>query len=88
MLRISETELSGDATLLRLEGQLIGQWVSEFQIACERLLTDGRKLTLDLAEVSFVERNAMPLFVYLASHRVSFVNYSPFLAEQLKGIIQ
>ena len=84
MLRISEDESSGEAVSLRIEGQATGRWVAEIRKACEPFLGNGRRLVLDLAGVSFADREAVGLFLEFMSRGVALVNCSPLLTEQLK----
>jgi len=84
MLRITEETLNGKTARVRLEGQVVGPYVMEVRRFCERLLETGRSLSLDMGDVSFVDRNGVTLFKAFASRNVSFVNCSPFLTEQLK----
>jgi ABC-type transporter Mla MlaB component len=84
MLRISENGLSDEYMVLRLEGQMTGQGVIEVQKVCERCLASGRKLTLDLVGVLFVDRSGIALLQDLIRRQVTVANCSPFLTEQLK----
>ena len=84
MLRISENGSSDETTTLRLEGQMIGQGVAEAQKVCEQFLATGCKLTLDLAEMLFVDRSGIALLQDLIRRQVTLANCSPFLKEQLK----
>jgi ABC-type transporter Mla MlaB component len=86
MLRISETRNAEDAVTLRLEGRVAGLWVAELQQSCGRVLAQGRRLTLDLEEVTFIERAALALFRELQQQRVALVNGSAFIREQLRGV--
>jgi len=56
MLRISINESEGNVVTLRLEGQIAGAWISELKEACERMLTAGYKVTLDLGDVGQVDK--------------------------------
>ena len=85
MLKISGLELKDHAPTLRLEGQVIGPWVEELRGVCERLLAQGQPLTLDLAGVSFLDRDGITLLRGLAARHVALINRSPFVAEQLRG---
>ncbi|MBI4013281.1 MAG: hypothetical protein HY359_13265 [Candidatus Rokubacteria bacterium] len=85
VLRITVADAAGRPVTLRLEGQLIGPWVAELRRACQEVLHRGRALTLDLADVSFLDADAIELVRTLASHRVAVTNCSPFVAEQLRG---
>lgn len=78
-------ETADPPVTLRLEGQLIGPWVGELRRACQALLHEGRSVTLDLADVSFLDAEAIDLLRALASHRVAVTHCSPFVAEQLRG---
>jgi ABC-type transporter Mla MlaB component len=69
---------------LLLEGQLIGEAVDELNSSCEQALANGRRLILDLAGVSFIDRKGVALFHRLATRNVSTVNCSGFAAELLK----
>lgn len=86
MIRITENGSSDEMTSLQLEGQMIGQGVVEVQNICGQWLALDRKLTLDLANVLFVDRNGIALLQDLMRRQVALVNCSPFLTEQLKGI--
>src|SRR5262245_46943562 len=79
MLRISENGSSDGVTSLRLEGQVIGQSVVEVQKVCEQCLAAGRKLTLDLTDVSFVDRCGIALLQGLTRREVTLANCSPLL---------
>jgi ABC-type transporter Mla MlaB component len=87
MLRISESNSSEKAATLRLEGQMIGQWVGAVEKVCEQYLASDRKLTLDLAEVLFVDRSGIVLLQELMRRGVRLAFCSPFLTEQLKEVI-
>jgi hypothetical protein len=56
MLRISINESEANVVTLRLEGQIVGAWISELGGACERMLAADRKVTLDLGDVGQVDK--------------------------------
>ena len=85
MLRISETSNKGEETVLRLEGEIVGPWVEVAKEACEPLLGDGLPLTLDLSDVSHVDRQGLALLRELMDARVRLINGSPYLTERLKA---
>jgi ABC-type transporter Mla MlaB component len=85
MLRITDGNLSNEAATLHLEGEVMGPWVLELRRSCERWLASGHSLILDLAEVSFIDRNGIALFQELMSRQVKLINCSPFLIEQFKA---
>ncbi len=85
MLRITEDQSTTGATALRLEGQLIGPWVTELRRVCQKPLNKGQELKLDLGEVSFVDRLGVSLLEDLKHRGATLENVSAFLQEQLNG---
>jgi anti-anti-sigma regulatory factor len=73
--------------VLKLEGQVRGQWVDELRhVASELLLEPGTRLVLDLALVSFIDAEGLQLFRQLSLRHVRMSNCSLFVAQQLKAI--
>jgi anti-anti-sigma regulatory factor len=85
MLRITHDRQDPQRCLLRLEGRLVGPWVSELQELCERAIGDGLAVTLDLGEVRFVDHAAAQLLHRLADRQVRLAGGSPFVLEQLRN---
>ena len=69
---------------LRLEGRIVGPWTDEVRTACEQALAVRTDLTLDLADVDFVDRAATALLLELRARGARLVNASPFLTELLR----
>ena len=85
MLRITVVESSGEAARLRVEGRVTDGWVAELRKTCDlQGLGDGIRLTLDLADVAFVDAAGIELLKELRSSRVTLLNPSSLVAEQLK----
>jgi hypothetical protein len=84
MLKIVVEPGDGIGTV-RAEGQMIGPWVAELRRSCEELVQAGVKPIVDLAGVSFVDRDGLDLLRTLGRRGVALVNCSSFVAEQLKG---
>ena len=84
MLKISNSESETDVVTLRLEGQIIGDWISELNGVCERMLTAGRKVTLDLCDVTLIDRPGFALLASLSERGVALVRCSPFQEAQLR----
>jgi len=86
MLRISPTPSGNHHILLRLEGRLVGPWVAELRVACEKLLGEGHALELNLAEVSFLDPAGAALLTGIRAQGVQLSECSPFVLEQLKAL--
>lgn len=84
MLRLTRTTQSSDGAVLVLEGRLVGEWVELLEDECAQLLRTDRKVLLDLAAVSFVDRRGARLLRDLAARPVTLVNCSPLVAELVR----
>lgn len=84
ILKISSLESSGSGKTFRLEGHLGGPSVSELHRSCGQVLLQGRQLTLDLAGVSFIDRDGISLLKELKILDVKLRNCSPFVALRLQ----
>jgi anti-anti-sigma regulatory factor len=88
MLRITVVESSDNAVRLRVEGRITGRWIEELRRSCDlHAVGDGIRITLDLADVSFVDAEGIELLKELRCHCVTLLSPSPFVAEQLKGVV-
>jgi ABC-type transporter Mla MlaB component len=84
MLRISEAATGDESVVLKLEGRIVGPWIDELDNACARLLERGKSLKLDMAEVSYVDRNGIALLLLLKQRAVLLEGCSPFVNQELK----
>ena len=85
MLRITVVESSAEEVRLRVEGRVMGGWVEELRRSCDvHALCDGIRLTLDLADVSFIDAAGIELLKELRTRCVTLLSPSPYVAEQLK----
>ena len=86
MLRITVVESSRKAVRLRVEGRVTDRWVEELRRTCDlHALGDGIRLTLDLADVSFVDAAGIELLKELRNRLVILLRPSSLVAEQLKA---
>ena len=85
MLRIELLDQKDGTTTLELAGRVVGPWVDELSRSCERVLAIGSPLSVDLGQVSFIDRDGVRFLQRLRARDVALVNCSPFVAEQLKG---
>ena len=83
MLKIDVIRSSRGERTLKLAGRVIGAWVGELAAECERALASERRLVVDLAAVSFVDRRGADLLRALSARNVSLRHPSSFVAAQL-----
>jgi anti-anti-sigma regulatory factor len=87
MLRVTVVESSSETVRLRVEGRVASGWVEELRKSCEvQALSDDIRLTLDLADVSFVDAAGIELLKELRARCVNLLNPSSFVAGQLKHV--
>jgi anti-anti-sigma regulatory factor len=85
-MKITVVESSSKGVRLRVEGRLAGRWVEELRRACDlHALSEGIRLTLDLADVSFADAAGIELLKELRIRSVTLLSPSSLVAEQLKA---
>ena len=85
-MKITVVESSSTGVRLRVEGRLTGRWVEELRRTCDlHALSDGIRLTLDLADVSFADAAGIELLKELRIRSVTLLSPSSLVAEQLKA---
>jgi ABC-type transporter Mla MlaB component len=84
VLKISIAEAAGQLFTLELDGQVSGRWVELLQTTCEPQLKNGARVTVDLKNVSFVDREGIALLKSLADRQVEILNALAFIAEQIR----
>jgi ABC-type transporter Mla MlaB component len=84
MLRISTDGASGERVRFRLDGQITGRWVKLVERTCESQFKKGLRVTIDLKNISFVDRAGIALLRSLMDRGVEILNALPFIAEQIE----
>jgi anti-anti-sigma regulatory factor len=89
MLRITVIESTASSKKLKLEGRVTSAAVGELRQLCERLLAHNAHgpLTLDCADVSFIDHDGIELLRGLGRHNVVAASCSSFVAELLRGVL-
>ena len=83
MLRISHTQEHDSIWTLRLEGKLVGPWVTELARSCNELPCSPGCLRLDLSAVTFVDGPGLQLLRDLLGRGVTLAACSGLVAELL-----
>ena len=84
MLRISVVERASELVTVLLDGRVAGRWVELLQRTCEAQLNKGARVTVDLRNVSFADREGITLLRILTDRQVEILNALPFIAEQIR----
>lgn len=85
MLRLSILEAAGDTVTIRIDGQISSEWVKLLQKTCETHLEKGLRVSIDLRNVSFVDRDGVAMLRKLTGYKVEFLNASPFIADLIRN---
>ena len=83
MLWIEKREQSCCEVTLKLEGQLLGDWVSVLEEECRKMLEEQKRLTLEMAEVTYVNQRGVELLRRLTAEKVELANCSPLIENLL-----
>ena len=83
MLWIEKQEPSDSKAVLKLEGQLLGEWVSVLEEECRKMLEEKKKLTLEMAEVTYINQPGVDLLRRLTAENVELVNCSSLIENLL-----
>jgi anti-anti-sigma regulatory factor len=82
MLRMTRTQ-SGPATIIFVEGKILGPWVDEVRSAVAAV-PDGQARRLDLTGVTFVDAAGAELLAALRRDGVEIASCSHFVADLLE----
>ena len=85
MLRISQAQGHDSIWTLRLEGKLVGPWVTELARSCNELPSPTDRLRLDLSAVTFADGPGVALLRDLLGRGATLAACSGLVAELLHG---
>jgi ABC-type transporter Mla MlaB component len=85
MLRIIHLQNHDSISTLRLEGKLLGPWVTELARSCNELACSPDCLRLDLSAVTFVDGPGLTLLRDLLGRGATLAACSGLVAELLHG---
>jgi ABC-type transporter Mla MlaB component len=74
MFRITTVAESATEVTLKLEGRLMQDWVNDCESHCQQLLEQQRRVRLDCAAVTFVDRHGTNMLRRLAQQHLDIVN--------------
>jgi ABC-type transporter Mla MlaB component len=69
--------------ILRLEGKLIGPWVSELKACCAIVCQEGHRLSLDMTDVVFADRTGLALLRSLQESHVVLAGCPALISAEL-----
>jgi hypothetical protein len=84
VLKITRHSHEGDRLTLELEGEILAPWVGAVRDACTQRSHRCRRLSLDLAAVTFADAAGTQLLRDLMREGMEIAACSSFLAELLR----
>ncbi|TMA91794.1 MAG: STAS domain-containing protein [Deltaproteobacteria bacterium] len=84
MMRITRVPGTDGVARLHIEGRLTGDGVKELASSCEAYLALRHPLLLDLADVTFVDREGVGVLEWAVRSGAALAGCSPFLNELLR----
>src|SRR5881397_683798 len=84
MMRITRVPGTDGVARLHIEGRLTGDGVKELAASCEAYLAVRHPLLLDVADVTFVDREGLDLLEAVVRRGAALRGCSPFLDELLR----
>ena len=85
MLRIDKVYENLFTVKLKLEGTLVGEWVSLLKEKILECLENNRKVLLDFSELRFIDEDGMEMLKRMPSEKIKITNCPKFIDELLKG---
>ncbi len=85
MLRITPLSTPTNVPYLRLEGRIVGPWVSELRNLVTEIVSQQTEVRLDLAAVQFVDLEGLTLLRTLQEQGAILQRATPFIEELLRG---
>lgn len=84
MLRITQVSEDRDMVCLKVEGRVIGDWVSELDRACGSCLSQSREVTLDMSDVTYIDRQGVETLKRILGEKVRLTG-TTLLIQALLG---
>lgn len=76
MVQITSMDEEGRNVCLKVEGRLVGKWVSKLGHTCIGFLIQDKVIVLDLADVSFIDRRGVEVLRKMPTCRVQILKAS------------
>ena len=85
MLRIDQVYENFSSVKLKLEGTLVGEWVSLLEQKILECLENNKKVLLDFSKLRFVDEHGMEMLRRMPPEKIEITNCPRFIEELLKG---
>lgn len=76
MFRLTSIVDDGQTIHLKVEGRVVGDWVSELDRVCGSCLSQSKKVILDFSEVTYIDRRGVDALKRVLGDRVQIKGQS------------
>lgn len=84
MLRITQATDDDGRVCLKIEGRVVGDWVSELDRTCGACLSQSRQITLDMSDVTYIDRQGVETLKRILGENVRLTG-ATLLVQALLG---
>ena len=84
MVRITTLTDDGQSIRLKVEGRIVGSWVSELDQACRSLRVQKKMVLLDFSSVSFIDRQGVEVVKRIVGDRFEILGASGLVQALLE----
>lgn len=83
MVRLWREKSSESESVIKVEGQLMAEWVPLVEDECLAETKNGHRVVLDLRDVTFVDGRGLAMLRGLSRKSIVLKNITPLLQDQL-----
>jgi len=83
MLKITCIRKDESSVTFKLEGRITQPWIDAILHECISAFSEGRRVVLDMTDISFIDRSSIITFEALMKNRIKLIGCSPFLSALL-----
>jgi anti-anti-sigma regulatory factor len=87
MLRITRINESQSLITLKVEGQIISEWVSLLEKEALSSLQEKQEVVLDFADVTFINHNGVEMLQKISAENIRIVNCCPLIKDLLNNSV-
>ena len=85
MLRITRIGESPSLITLKVEGQIISEWVPVLEKEALASLQNKEEVVLDFSEVTFINQKGVEMLKKISAENIRIINCSPLIQDLLNG---
>lgn len=83
-LRITSIENNSSPVTLKLQGKIVGEWVSLLKQECLMSIRRKERVCLDFGEVTYIDPRGLRMIRNLPERRVTIINAPAFIGDLMR----